>query len=103
MSAQIIVLADRRADRSQADLLDGSLGSNLAAIAGNGAAVDPYGLVAAVRALAADMEQMKTRSIEMRKTYQSLAGDARAVVAESGTIDAAAETRGDVRPSLLCV
>ena len=103
MSAQIIVLADRRTDRSQADRIDGSLGSKLAAAADNGPTADPYGLVAAVRALAADMEQMKTRGIEMRKTYQSLADDARSVVAETGTINTAVETLGDARTSLLCV
>ena len=75
MSAQIIVLAEHRARRRHAAPRPAS--AIVAVDADDGSATDPYGLVAAVRALAANMEQMKGRSAKMQETYPSLPEEAR--------------------------
>jgi uncharacterized membrane protein YdfJ with MMPL/SSD domain len=106
MSAQIIVLADRRPDRASADPLDASAASldpELATVADGGPMADPYGLVAAVRALAANMEQMRGQSAEMRKAYQSLTDGARSAVGETDAIAEAVEKLGDAGASFVCV
>jgi hypothetical protein len=103
MSAQIIVLAEHRAHRSHADSLKASRASanrQLATAFDNDPIADPYGLVAAVRALAASMEDMKGRSVKMQETYQSLSDGAQAVVAEKSAVAAAVDQLSDVRAFL---
>ncbi|MBV8653847.1 MAG: hypothetical protein JO255_20480 [Alphaproteobacteria bacterium] len=106
MSAQIIVLADRRSDRSDAQPLDASAASGdaeLGTLADCVAMADPYGLVAAVRALAANMERMRGRSAEMQMADPSPSDRARAVVSEGDTIAEAVEKLGDVGAFFVCV
>ena len=103
MSAQIIVLADHRPDHHPAGSLDAALDHQLAGVVEGDPATDPYGLVAAVRALAVNMERMRERSAEMRKTYQSLAEAARAVVVETDTMAESVEGLGGIGASLVCI
>ncbi len=103
MSAQIIVLADHRSEPLPADCLDAPLDTQLAAVAEAGSMVDPYGLVAAVRALAANMERMRVRGAEMQKPLQAPVDGGRTVATETGAIVEAIESPGDVDAFLVCV
>jgi hypothetical protein len=106
MSAQIIVLADRRPDRSDVHPLDASAASGDAAlgtVADCVAMADPYGLVAAVRALAANMERMCGPSPEMRMAEPTPTDGARAVVSEGDAIAEAVEKLGDAGAFFVCV
>jgi hypothetical protein len=106
MSAQIIVLADRRPDRSDAHSPDTSAASGdaeLGTVADCVAMADPYGLVAAVRALAANMELMRGRSAEMRAADPSPTDGARVAVGEGDTIAEVVEKLGDVGAFFVCV
>src|ERR1700675_2925448 len=89
MSARIIVLAEHRARRRHAAPRPAS--AIVAVDADDGSATDPYGLVAAVRALAANMEQMKGRSAKMQETYPSLPEEARTIVVEKNAVAAAVD------------
>jgi hypothetical protein len=103
MSAQIIVLADHRSDRLETDSLGPSSDCPLAGVVEEGLLADPYGLVAAVRALAANMEQMRGRSVAPQKTSEPPADGARTTAAAAGTVAPAIDGLDGIDTFLVCV